>query len=139
MDHCVGTACITTQIGKENYRTEIRGDGHVLISDEPIELGGANSGMNPVLLFLASLGSCTAITLKMYCQRKNWIVDTIIVNLSMNVVKSDLQQTSYVDRHIQVTGDISDENKKRLLNIADQCPLHKIMSNPISITTNILP
>jgi putative redox protein len=139
MDHCVGTACTTVQIGKENYRTEIRGDGHVIIADEPIELGGANSGMNPVLLFLASLGSCTAITLKMYAQRKKWKVDTITVNLSMNVVKSDLQQTSYINRHIQITGDISEKERNRLLEIADQCPLHKIMINPIQISTNILP
>ncbi|MDB5120785.1 MAG: OsmC family protein [Sphingobacteriales bacterium] len=139
MEHCVGTACITVQIGQENYRTEIKGDGHVIISDEPIELGGANNGMNPVLLFLASLGSCTAITLKMYSQRKKWNIDTITVNLSMNVVKSNLQQTSYINRHIQITGYISDEDRNRLLKVADQCPLHNIMSNPINIATNILP
>lgn len=139
MEHCIGTACTTVEIGNENYRTEIRSGNHVIIADEPIEIGGADTGMNPNLLLLASLGSCTAITLKMYAQRKKWNVEKITIDLSLDIVKSDLQQTSFIKRHISVTGDVSEKDRNRLLAIADQCPIHRLLTNPIQISTNLLP
>jgi putative redox protein len=138
VDHCAGPACAVVEIGKDHYHTEIFADGHILISDEPVELGGKNEGINPTLLLLASLGSCTAITLRMYADRKKWPIEKIRVELSLDVVKSELQQTSYIKRHLHFEGDLSAEQKNRLLNIADHCPLHKIMTNPIVITTNVL-
>lgn len=138
VEHCAGPACTVVEIGKDHYRTEIHADGHILISDEPLELGGKNEGINPTLLLLASLGSCTAITLRMYADRKEWAVDKIRVELSLEIVKRDLQQTSYIKRHIHFEGDLTTEQKKRLLYIADHCPLHQIMTNPIVIITNVL-
>ncbi|WP_051189670.1 OsmC family protein [Daejeonella oryzae] len=138
VDHCAGAACAIVETGKDHYRTEIHADGHVIISDEPVELGGKNEGINPTLLLLASLGSCTSITLRMYADRKNWPIDKIRVELYLDVVKSELQQTTFIKRHIHFEGDITEEQKSRLLDIADKCPLHKVMTNPIVISTNIL-
>ena len=138
VEHCAGPVCTVVEIGKDHYRTEIHADGHILISDEPVELGGKNEGINPTLLLLASLGSCTAITLRMYADRKEWAVDKIRVELSLEIVKRDLQQTSYIKRHIHFEGDLTTDQKNRLLNIADHCPLHKIMTNPIVISTNVV-
>lgn len=136
MEHCTGTPCVSIEIGKDLYRTEIKADGHTIIADEPEELGGKNEGMNPNSFLLASLGSCTAITLRMYADRKKWPVESIRINLSMDVVKSEQQKTTYIKSHVHFTGNLSEEQKRRLLKIADHCPLHKILSNPIVITTN---
>lgn len=138
MEHCTGTPCISIESGREHYRTEIRADGHLLVADEPEALGGKNEGMNPNLFLLASLGSCTAITLRMYADRKKLPVEKIYITLSMDVVKSEQQQTTYISSHIRFDGQLTEEQVFRLREIADECPLHKIMTNPIVITTNTL-
>lgn len=139
MEHCIGTTCTSVEIGKDLYRTEVKADKHLVIADEPIEVGGKNLGMNPNQFLLASLGTCTAMTLRMYADRKKWPVEKIKVDLTLDVVKSDLQQTSYIKRHISIEGDLTDEQKQRMLQIANQCPLHKILNNPVVITSNLLP
>lgn len=138
MEHCTGTPCAMVEIGREHYRTVITGDGHTIISDEPVELGGKAAGMNPSMLLLASLGSCTAITLRMYADRKNWAVDRIRVELSMETTRSDLQQTTYINRHIHVEGALAPDQRQRLGDIAGLCPLHKVLSNPVVISTNVV-
>jgi putative redox protein len=139
LEHCTGTTCTTAEIGKDKYTTEIRAGKHTIISDEPFELGGEDKGVNPNELFLASLGSCTAITLRMYADRKEWPVDRIQVDLKMDIVKANQTQTTYVKKHITIEGDISEEQKQRMLKIADSCPLHRIMTNPIVISSNLIP
>lgn len=136
MEHCLKEPCISVKIGKKNYRTEIRANGHVIVSDEPPELGGNNEGMDPVLLLLASLGSCTAITLRMYADRKKWPLEEVRIDLSMDVVKSEFQQTSYIKKHLHFQGPLTDEQKERLVQIADHCPVDRILSNPVVITNN---
>ncbi|MEO8795282.1 MAG: OsmC family protein [Daejeonella sp.] len=138
MEHCIGTACVIVETGKEHYRTEIHADGHILIADEPIQLGGKNEGINPSLLLLSSLGACTAITIRMYADRKAWPLDHIRIELSMENQKSEQQQTTYIKKHLHFTGDLSEEQKQRLLYIADHCPIHKTLTNPIVITSNNL-
>ena len=139
LEHCIGTTCTSAEIGKDHYSTEIRAGNHTIISDEPVALGGEDKGLNPNELFLASLGSCTAITLRMYADRKEWPVDRILVDLKMDIVKSSGAQTTYVKKHITIIGDITQEQKQRMLKIADSCPLHRIMTNPIVISSNLIP
>ncbi len=139
LEHCTGTTCTSVEIGKDHYRTEVRAGKHTIISDEPVEIGGEDQGVNPNELFLASLGSCTAITLRMYADRKKWPVDKILVDLKMDIVKGNEGQTSYIKKHITILGEISQEQKERMLNIADSCPLHRIMTNPVVISSNLLP
>lgn len=139
LEHCTGTTCTTAEIGKDKYTTQISAGKHTIISDEPNDLGGKDKGPNPNELLLASLGSCTAITLRMYADRKEWLVDRIQVDLKMDIVKSSASQTSYIKRHITIEGDISEEQKQRMLKIADSCPLHRIMTNPIVISSNLIP
>ncbi len=139
LEHCTGTTCTSVEIGKDKYRTEIRSGGHTVISDEPVEMGGKNEGMNPNELLLASLGTCTAMTLRMYADRKEWPVNNICVDLTMDIVKGNEQQTTYIKRHIKIDGDISEEQRQRMLQIGDMCPLHRIMNNPIVISSNLIP
>lgn len=139
LEHCTGTTCTSVEIGKDHYRTEVRAGNHSIMSDEPLELGGDDKGVNPNELFLASLGSCTAITLRMYADRKEWAVDRIVVDLKMDIVKGNEAQTSYIKRHITILGNVSQEQKRRMLTIADSCPLHRIMTNPVVISSNLVP
>ncbi len=139
MEHCFGTTCTSAEIGKDHYSTEIRAGNHTIKSDEPVELGGEDKGMNPNELLLASLGSCTAITLRMYADRKEWPVDRILVDLKMDIVKGNQAQTTYIKKHITILGNITEEQKQRMLQIADSCPLHRIMTNPIVISSNLIP
>lgn len=139
MEHCIGTTCTSVEIEKDLYRTEVKSGVHLVIADEPIESGGENLGMNPNEFLLASLGTCTAMTLRMYADRKKWEVDKIRVDLTLDVVKSEQQQTSYIKRHIFIEGKLTEEQRQRMTEIADQCPLHKILNNPVVISTNLLP
>ena len=139
MEHCIGTTCTSVEIGKDKYRTEVRASGHTVVADEPVAVGGKDEGMNPNEFLLASLGTCTAMTLRMYADRKGWHVDRIFVDLTMDVVKGYEQQTTYIKRHIRIDGNIDDDQKQRMLQIADSCPLHRILSNPIVITSNLIP
>ncbi len=139
MEHCMGTTCTSVEIGKDLYRTEVRADNHLVIADEPLDIGGQDLGMNPNQLLLASLGTCTAMTLRMYADRKKWDVEKISVNLTLDIVKGDDQQTTYIKRHISIEGNVNDEQKQRMLEIADSCPLHRMLKNPLVITSNLLP
>ncbi|SKB36624.1 OsmC family protein [Daejeonella lutea] len=139
LEHCTGTTCTSVEIGRDHYRTEITAGNHTIIADEPLDIGGEDKGVNPNELFLASLGSCTVITLRMYADRKEWPVDSILVDLKMDIVKGNETQTTYIKKHITILGDISEEQKQRMLKIADSCPLHRIMTNPIVISSNLIP
>ena len=122
---------IQAHIGRVKYRTVIITGKHTLIIDEPESAGGADTGPGPGSLLLASLASCTAITLRMYVDRKMWAVADINVNSQMltndagNMIKLGL---SY-------TGELTEEQRTRLLQIANSCPIHKILAAGITIET----
>jgi len=119
------------QIGSIAYKTIVTSGGHTIIADEPESLAGGDTGMNPYSLLLASLGSCTAITLRMYITRKMWVVSDITVNL--NLFKTDKGVS--IERQLAFTGELTDEQKNRMLQIANACPIHKILVGSIEIET----
>ncbi len=129
---------VIVKTGRDHYRTTITANGHTLIADEPENLGGKNEGIDPESLLLASLGSCTTITLRMYADRKKWPLESVKIELNMEVVQSDNQQTTFIKKHMHFEGPLTDDQKTRLVHIADLCPLHKMLNNPIVITTNVL-
>src|SRR6201996_2134429 len=113
------------------YQTTIRSEGHTLIADEPVSSMGTDTGMNPYSLLLASLGSCTAITLRMYIDRKMWIVE----NINVNVELFEVDGATLIKRQLSFEGELSDEQEKRLEQIADACPIHKMLTGKIIIET----
>jgi len=123
----------TALIGRTQYQTVVNSGGHSLITDEPIEVGGSDTGMNPFSLLLASLASCTVITLRMYIDRKMWPIEEIKADVEMFKTLSGTR----IETKLSFKGEVSDEQKDRLLKIANACPVHKILVGNIDINTNI--
>jgi putative redox protein len=120
------------ELDQSRYKTKIFADGHFIYADEPEELGGTNEGMAPGALLLASLGSCTAITIRMYADRKQIPLTTITVSLTI-CPEDEMSEGTVIERKIEFGGDLDEEQRKRLMIIADKCPIHKILSNPIKV------
>jgi putative redox protein len=111
-------------------------DGHQWLADEPVEAGGGNSGPNPKQLLLSSLGACTAITLRMYAARKQWPLEGVEVELEFNPDGAPASGTD-IRRSIVVHGALTDEQRERLLQIANACPIHKVLSGEIRIESSL--
>ncbi len=122
--------CSTT--GK-NFAVINQADGHTVHADEPESKGGKNTAMDPFGLLLSSLGSCTAITLEMYAQRKKWPLEHVNVNLEIRKANNVYS----IAREIELKGSLSDEQKQRLLQVANACPVHKILTMQPQIDTTI--
>lgn len=121
------------QIGKTQYQTIVSSAKHTLIADEPERVNGTDTGMSPFSLLLASLISCTAITLRMYINRKMWLVDEITVNAELfNITGGTL-----IERQLEFKGDLTEKQKLRLVEIADACPIHKILVGNMMIDTRL--
>jgi putative redox protein len=130
----------------ESYTSEIKTPFHHLIADEPNEVGGENLGPTPYDLLMASLGTCTVMTLKMYAQRKKWKLDEIVVYLDHDKVHQEDSiefeksgsKISRFTRSLEIKGELTPEIKDRLLEIADKCPVHRTLTEEILIKTKFL-
>jgi uncharacterized OsmC-like protein len=128
---------------KEGFRTQIQAGAHRLVADEPVKAGGTDEGMSPYELLLSALGACTAMTLKMYIDRKQLPITDVEVLLSFDRIHADdcdsctdeeklgKQEIQHISRLIYVTGAVTSEQKARLLYIANRCPVHMTLhGNP---------
>ncbi|MDO9001320.1 MAG: OsmC family protein [Bacteroidota bacterium] len=126
-------AKVNAKTNKAHYKTDIASGDNKIISDEPFDKGGQNLGLTPSELLCASLAACTSITLRMYSDRKEWPLEKIEVDVELN--RDNENNITNFTRNIRLVGTLDDEQKKRLLLIADKCPVHKILSHQILITT----
>lgn len=113
------------------YVTELRTATHTLMADEPADNGGEDRGPSPGDLLRMSLASCTAITLRMYANRKKMDVAKIDVLVS----SEQLDGKTVFRRNVEITGVLSEEQHKRMVQIANACPVHKMLTNPIEVET----
>lgn len=104
---------------------------HTLISDTSVASGGQDEGMNPHEILETALAACTAITLKMYAKRKNMALDDVHVEVTTVSEGKD----SVLSRKVQLVGSLSSEDKTRLMEIADKCPIHKLLTSNVTIQT----
>lgn len=124
---------VKASLGKTKYYTKVTAGENQIITDEPIDKGGQNKGFNPMEILATSLASCTAATLRMYIERKEWDVENI--NVEVELENFPLTKRAVFKRDISFEGILDDEQLKRLHTIADACPVHKILTNDIEILT----
>ncbi|CAH2793269.1 MAG: hypothetical protein CBHOC_2883 [uncultured Caballeronia sp.] len=126
---------MTASIGNTDFQVRLEDGTHSWIANEPACVGGGDTGPEPASLLLASLGACVSITLKMYGKRKEWPLEAVHVELSM---KNTAEGTN-IDRRIALKGVLSDEQREQLLQIANACPTHKVLSGAIHIVSGLAP
>jgi uncharacterized OsmC-like protein len=130
---------------KSGYQFDIRVGKHLLRADEPADLGGTDTGPTPMELCLSALGACTAMTIRMYAERKAWKLEKADVQLewidAINAQKSGKVTTPmpYVLRVIRLEGELTDEQRARLLEIADRCPVHRFITGEKRVETQLSP
>lgn len=120
--------------GDIKYKTVCTSRSHSIFVDEPIEENGGNLGPKPTELLCMSLAACTSITLKMYSQRKQWDLGEIYVHVTLE----KLVDKSIFKKEIRFEKDPGEEAVKRLLIIADKCPVYKILNSPNEFITESL-
>lgn len=122
----------------DKYRCSSQARHHTVYADEPQEIGGTDTAQTPNELLLSALGSCTAITVQMYAERKGWVFSALSVDLSMESENTPEGRVTKIQRTIHCEGNFGHEEKQRLLHIAKQCPVAKILSGTLSISTHIM-
>lgn len=134
---------VVARIGATGFRVDITADGHHLVADEPVSLNGTDAGPTPYGVLLAALGSCTAMTLRIYADRKGWPLERVEVFLRQaRSHERDCEECATnpvgvfrIDRRLELIGALSDEQRVRLLEIADRCPVKQTLARGIEIHT----
>lgn len=116
----------------ERYAQHVRTGRHTFLADEPASLGGADAGPAPYALVLSGLGACTSITLRMYAERKGWELGEVKVDLA--IVRDGDVET--IERTIHIAGQLTDEQRTRLAEIAEKTPVTKTIKRGTMIATS---
>lgn len=139
-----GTVVVTER--GDGAFTQVMLDGrHVLLADEPVEVGGDDRGPSPYRLLLMALGACTSMTLRLYATRKGWPVERITVRLRhFRDYASDCKdcpsgkvQIERIERLIELAGPLDDAQRARLLEIAEKCPVHRTLEAGVRIESRL--
>lgn len=127
------------------FRTEILARGHAIVADEPTAVGGEDLGPTPYDLLAAALGACTTMTLRMYAERKKWPLEEAVVRLKHTKVHAEDEERcesgearlDQLDRELTLVGPLDEEQRARLLEIADRCPMHRTLSAGVRVETEL--
>ena len=139
---------VVVETGPARFETEIVVRGHSLTADEPIDHDGTDRGPTPYELLSSALGACTSITLRMYADRKGWPLERVVVRLTHAKVHAKdcpdadpryehQGKIDHIERRIELVGDLEDEQRTRLMEIADACPVHRTLEAGVHVTTEV--
>jgi len=142
----VGEPMVIVEGDGSSFVQRIKAGAHELVADEPVAAGGGDAGPDPYRLLLAALGSCTSMTITMYARRKQWPVTRIRVELShakvwtQDCAHCDTREgrLDRVHRSIQLEGDLSADQRRRLIEIAEKCPVHRTLASTMDIVTRLM-
>ena len=138
-----GGTAVVASTGQGKFEQLLFDGRHTLVADEPASAGGADVGPGPYEFLLMSLGSCTSMTLQMYASRKKWPLAQVVVRLRHSKVYAEdcencekpTAKIDRIEREIEVIGALDAGQRSRLLEIANQCPVHRTLSSKIDIKT----
>ena len=136
---------VVARTGKTGFRTEIMANGHSLVADEPIPAGGANSGPTPYDLLVSALGACTGMTIRMYADLKKLPLDAVIVRLRHQKIHAEdcqdcedpKSKIDFIEREIELQGDLDQPVKQKMLEIANRCPVHRTLESRSRIASKL--
>ena len=129
----------------EKMQHEATSRGHSIVLDEPHDKGGDDAGMTPYEVLLSALGGCIAITVRLYAQRKGWKLHDVRVTLSHDKVHADdcadcetrEGKLDVIRRKVEFVGDLTTEQRDRLLEIAERCPVHRTLTGTLEILPDV--
>lgn len=128
---------VVAENGKGRYQQAVNVGQHNLIADEPADMGGDDAGPAPFDYVMAGLGACTSITLRMYAERKDWPLKKVSVTLSHRKIEEHSNKLDCIERRITLEGDLSAEQRQRLLEIANKCPVHRALSQSFRLNCTL--
>ena len=134
---------VVTDAGTGRYTQTITTGRHLLTADEPVSVGGADAGPNPYELLLAALGACKSMTIRMYADRKGLPLQRTTVRLRYDRIhakdcaqcEQNVGMLSRIRSEIDIEGPLNDQDRRRLVEIADRCPVHRTLSSEIAFET----
>jgi putative redox protein len=137
---------VVVQGDADGFAQQILAGAHALTADEPLESGGTDIGPSPYDLLLAALGACTSMTVGMYARRKEWPLESVTVRLRHSRIhaadcancETKEGMLDRIERDVQFIGALTDEQRARLLEISNKCPVHRTLSSEIDIQTRLV-
>lgn len=130
----------------QSYQAKIATREHTWVADEPVDVGGDNSGPTPMEMLLGSLGACAAITARLYAERKGWPLEGVDVDVTMEKFRKadypaysgESDVVNELRQRIVFRGPLTDAQRERLLEIAGKCPVHRVLTQPNFIVEELL-
>ena len=138
---------VLVRVGQGALLADVQAGRHTFVIDEPTDVGGQNQGPTPYDLLLSALGACTAITLRMYADRKQWPLETIEVRLRHRRVhaqdcescETDDSRLDQIHKELRLLGPLTPEQRQRLELISSKCPVQKTLTPGMSISSQLMP
>ncbi len=125
-------------IERAPYLSTVYARNHRIAADEPRAMGGGDAGPTPYELLLASIGACKLITLRMYADRKGWPMESATIALSHTRAGAGTDLREFITAELELSGPLSPEQRARLAEIADRCPVHRTLSGDLTLSTTLV-
>jgi uncharacterized OsmC-like protein len=146
MDEALEAGVVLVRGSAAGFAQEIRAGRHRLLADEPVAAGGTDTGPGPYELLLAALGACTSMTVALYARRKRWSLDEVVVRLRHSRVHAqdcaDCEtkdaMLDVIECEISLSGQLSQDQRDKLRDMAERCPVHRTLTSQIKIRTRLI-